>query len=58
MSIWSRFKKRRREKIEQQRSEAVARAMARGATPQEAAAAGERAARGNTATTMMGAINT
>ncbi|MEU8214460.1 hypothetical protein AB0C47_01650 [Micromonospora taraxaci] len=58
MSIWSRFKKRRREKIEQQRSETVARAMARGATPQEAAAAGERAARGNTATTMMGAINT
>ncbi|WFE52501.1 MULTISPECIES: hypothetical protein [unclassified Micromonospora] len=58
MSIWSRFTKRRREKIEQQRSEAVARAMARGATPEEAAAAGERAARGNTATTMMGAINT
>jgi hypothetical protein len=58
MSMWSRFKKRRREKMEQQRSEAVARAMARGATPEEAAAAGERAARGNTAVAVMGAINT
>ncbi|MFI7549424.1 hypothetical protein ACIBQ2_06720 [Micromonospora sediminimaris] len=58
MSFWSWFKKRRRRKIEQQRTEAVARAMARGATPEEAMAAGERAARGNTRATMMGAINT
>ncbi|MFI7024349.1 hypothetical protein [Micromonospora sp. NPDC049900] len=52
MSIWSRFTQRRRRKIEEQRNEAVARAMARGASPEEAAAAGDRAARGDTATTV------
>ncbi|MEU8423109.1 hypothetical protein AB0C15_19755 [Micromonospora sp. NPDC048835] len=58
MSIWSWFTQRRKEKIEQQRTEAVAAAMARGATPEQAVAAGERAARGNTAASVMGAINT
>lgn len=52
MSIWSWFTKRRSRKIEQQRTDAVARAMARGATPERAAAAGRRAARGDTATTV------
>ncbi|MCO8276842.1 hypothetical protein M1L60_40305 [Actinoplanes sp. TRM 88003] len=56
MSIWSWFKKRRSEKIEQQRHEAVARAMARGATPEQVKAAGDRAANG-TNTAVIGAIN-
>ncbi|WP_433114479.1 hypothetical protein [Micromonospora sp. CA-246542] len=57
MSFWSWFKQRRSEQIEQRRQEAMAKAMARGATPEEVVAAGERAARGNTAA-VMGAINT
>lgn len=57
MSIWSRLKKRRSEQIEQRRNEAVAKAMARGATPEEAKAAGERAARGHTTSAVLGAIN-
>ncbi|MEV2240416.1 hypothetical protein [Micromonospora sp. NPDC049891] len=58
MSFWNWFTKRRSRKIEQQRTEAVARAMARGATPEQAVAAGERAAHGITRTTMSGTINT
>ncbi|MEV4349885.1 hypothetical protein AB0J83_35960 [Actinoplanes sp. NPDC049596] len=57
MSIWSWFKKKRSEQIEQRRNEAVAKAMARGATPEQAMAAGERAARGTTNTAVIGAIN-
>ncbi|MFY1703278.1 MULTISPECIES: hypothetical protein [Micromonospora] len=60
MSILSRFLKRRRRKIEEQRNRAVARAMASGATPQEAAVAGDRAASGistHTRLTMMNSIN-
>ncbi|MEU7873116.1 hypothetical protein [Dactylosporangium sp. NPDC049140] len=56
MSIWSWFKKTRRERVEQLHNEAVAKAMARGATPEEAMAAGERAARGTNAA-MIAIIN-
>ncbi|MBM2617874.1 hypothetical protein JIG36_20155 [Actinoplanes sp. LDG1-06] len=58
MSIWSRFKKRRSDKREQLRTEAVAKAMARGATPEQAKAAGDRAASGTTNAAVLGAINT
>ncbi|MEU7928164.1 hypothetical protein [Micromonospora sp. NPDC049801] len=57
MSFWNRLKQRRNEQIEQRRQEAMAKAMARGATPEEVVAAGERAARGNTAA-VLGAIST
>ncbi|MFY1616942.1 hypothetical protein [Micromonospora sp. WMMD736] len=57
MSFWSRLKQRRGEQIEQRRQEAMAKAMARGAAPEEVVAAGERAARGNTAA-VLGAIST
>ncbi|WP_433458834.1 hypothetical protein [Micromonospora sp. CA-248212] len=56
MSFWNRLKQRRNEQIEQRRQEAMAKAMARGATPEEVVA-GERAARGNTAA-VLGAIST
>ncbi len=57
MSIWSRLTSKRKEQIEQRRNEAVAKAMARGATPEQVKAAGERAARGNTNAAIGGAIS-
>ncbi|MBL7256245.1 hypothetical protein [Paractinoplanes lichenicola] len=57
MSIWSWFKKRRQDRIELQRNEAVAKAMARGATPAQIKAAGDRAANGTTNAAVIGSIN-
>jgi hypothetical protein len=58
MSFWSWFTNRRRRKIEEQRTAAMHRAMARGATPEQAKAAGDRAGDGVTRVVMMNSINT
>jgi hypothetical protein len=58
MGFWSKLRKRRDEQIEQRRTEATMRAMAGGATPEQARKAGDRAAsRGNTNAAITSAIN-
>ena len=48
MAFFERLKRKRKEQVEGRRSEAYLKAMARGATPEQARKAGDRAARGNT----------
>jgi hypothetical protein len=57
MSIFSRLAEKRKRRSEQRRDEAVAKAMARGATPEQAKAAGERAVRRASDGAILGAIN-
>jgi hypothetical protein len=58
MSFWSRLKSSRRQRVEQERNEAFLKAMAQGATPQQARKAADRAARrGNTNAAITSAIN-
>jgi hypothetical protein len=57
MSLFSRLKRKRNEQIEQRRTEATLKAAARGATPEEARRAGDRAARGYTNAAITGAIS-
>jgi hypothetical protein len=57
MSFLSRLKRRREAIVEQRRSEAFLRATARGATPEQARKAADRAARGNTNAAITSAIN-
>ncbi|MGX1851723.1 hypothetical protein [Streptomyces sp. NPDC055299] len=56
MSFLSNLKRKRAEQIEQRRTEAMLAAVARGATPEQAQRAGERAARGNTNAAIAGSI--
>jgi hypothetical protein len=58
MSFWSMLRRKRNEQIEQRRTEATLKAAARGATPEQAKRAGERAARGNTNAAITGGITT
>lgn len=58
MSLFSKLKRKRNEQIEQRRTEATLKAAGRGATPEEARRAGDRAARrGNTNAAITGAIS-
>jgi hypothetical protein len=58
MSIWSRLRDRRKAQLEDIRRDATLKAAARGATPEEARQAGERAARrGTTNAAITGAIS-
>jgi len=57
MSIFSKLAEKRKRQSEQRRNEAVAKALARGATPEQAKVAGERAARRASNGAIMGAIN-
>lgn len=57
MAFFERLKRKRKEQVEQRRSEAYLKAMARGATPAQAQKAGDRAASGNSNAAITGAIN-
>ena len=57
MAFFDRLKRKRREQVEQRRSAAYLTATARGATPEQAAKAGDRAARGNTGAAITSAIS-
>ncbi|WP_345633951.1 hypothetical protein [Rugosimonospora acidiphila] len=57
MSFWSRLKQRQSEQVEQRRNKAIEEALARGATPDQAKRAGDRAARRYTNAAITGAIN-
>ncbi|MEV4347198.1 hypothetical protein AB0J83_22305 [Actinoplanes sp. NPDC049596] len=57
MSFWSKLKRKRDEQLERTRQEAYLKATARGATPEEARKAADRAARSGTNSAINGAIN-
>jgi hypothetical protein len=57
LTFLSSLRAKRAEQVEQRRNEAVLKANAQGATPEQARRAGERAARGNTNAAITGAIN-
>jgi hypothetical protein len=57
MSFLSTWKRKRTEQIEQRRTAATLKAAARGASPEQAKRAGDRAARGNTDAAITGSIN-
>lgn len=57
MSFFSKMKHKRAEQVEQRRAAATEKALARGATPEQAERAGDRAARSNTNAAITGAIN-
>jgi hypothetical protein len=56
-SFFSRLRAKRTDQVEQRRNEAILKANALGATPEQARRAGERAARGNTNAAITGSIN-
>ena len=58
MSFWSKLRDKRQARLDQVRTEATLKAAAKGATPEEARKAGDRAARrGNTNAAITSAIN-
>ncbi|WP_329460702.1 hypothetical protein [Streptomyces sp. NBC_01497] len=59
MSFFGKLKRRQSEQAEARRAQAMMEAVARGATPEEAQRAGDRAARrrANTNAAIMGSIN-
>ncbi|MCX4883269.1 MULTISPECIES: hypothetical protein [unclassified Streptomyces] len=57
LSFLSSLRARRAQQAEQRRNEAILKANALGATPEQARRAGERAARGNTNAAITGAIS-
>ncbi|AGL16230.1 hypothetical protein [Actinoplanes sp. N902-109] len=58
MSIWSKLRSKRQARLEEIRRDATLQAAARGATPEQARRAGDRAARrGNTNAAITSSIN-